>query len=337
MVGDMPDMLTGAQPTDAAVRYEGEDGVELSPEEQLETQLGVKLNDELRASIEDKNQWFIEKNYWQKSAIVFAGPLFNFILAIALVFFSVAMYGKEELSDLPEIEAIMKGSPAQNAGLEPGDMISSVEGKEIKTWDELSEFIFNSEGKALSLVAKRGDELISTNVTPQSQEVGDVSGNSKKSYFIGINRKRDRVKASMSEALKIGFQWTYDVSRLTLEGIGGMLTGSVSKKDIAGPVFIFQAAADKAEEGLESLLQFMALLSVSLAVLNLLPVPVLDGGHLVFFLLEAITGPMSVKKKEIAQLVGFVLLLSLMVFAVSNDLTRDDSKLSKEFEWKEEK
>ena len=116
-----------------------------------------------------------------------------------------------------------------------------------------------------------------------------------------------------------------------------MLTGNVSKNDIAGPVFIFQTAADKAEEGLESLIQFTALLSVSLAVLNLLPVPVLDGGHLVFFLLEALLGPMSVKKKEIAQLIGFALLISLMVFAVSNDLTRDTSKLSNEFEWKEEK
>ena len=274
-------MLTGAQPTDAMVRSEGvssegDDAEELSPEEQLETQLGVKLNDELRASIEDKNQWFIEKNYWQKSAIVFAGPLFNFILAILLVFFSVAMYGKEELSNLPEIEAIMKGSPAQNAGLEPGDIISSVDGNGIKTWDELSDFIFNSQGNALSLEAKRGSEVIKTKVTPQSQEIDSISGESKKSYFIGINRKRERVKATLSEAFKIGFQWTYDVSRLTLEGIGGMLTGSVSKNDIAGPVFIFQAAADKAEEGLESLLQFMALLSVSLAVLNLLPVPVLD-------------------------------------------------------------
>ena len=114
-----------------------------------------------------------------------------------------------------------------------------------------------------------------------------------------------------------------------------MLTGNVSKNDIAGPIFIFEAAADRAEKGLESLLQFMALLSVSLAVLNLLPVPVLDGGHLVFFLIEAIVGPLSIKKKEIAQSIGFLLLMALMVFAVSNDLTRETNKISHEFEWED--
>jgi len=334
MVGDMPDMITGAQPTDDLVRSEGE---ELDEQEILEAQLGVKLNDELKASIEDKNQWFIEKNYWQKSAIVFAGPLFNFLLSIILIFFSVALYGQEEPSDLAIIGDVMKGSPAQNAGLEPGDLIASIQGKKISKWVELAEKIQASEGKVLSLSATRQGELLNLRVKPQAQEIKNVKGDTKESYFIGINRKTSRVETSLYEAAKIGVVWTYNVSKLTLDGIFGMFAGNVSKNDIAGPVFIFQAAADKAEEGFESLIHFTALLSVSLAILNLLPVPVLDGGHLVFFLLEAIFGPMSIKKKEAAQLVGFLLLLSLMVFAVSNDLTRDTSKLSQDFEWEEEK
>ncbi len=335
MVGDMPDMITGAQPTDDLVRSEGQE--EFSEEEILETQLGVKLNDELKASIEDKNQWFIEKNYWQKSAIVFAGPLFNFILSIFLVTFSVVLYGQEEPSDLAIIGDVMKGSPAQNAGLEPGDLIASIEGQEITKWVELAEKIQGSKGNAVSLSAKRKGELLNLRVRPQSQEIKNIKGEANQSYFIGINRQTSRVDTGLFDAAKIGVLWTYNVSKLTLDGIFGMFTGSVSKKDIAGPVFIFQAAAEKAEEGFESVMHFMALLSVSLAVLNLLPVPVLDGGHLVFFFLEAIFGPMSTKKKEAAQLVGMVLLLSLMVFAVTNDLTRDTTKLSQDFEWEEEK
>lgn len=328
MVGDMPDMITGTQPTDAAVR----DGA-LLDDQVLEAQLGVKLNPELKAALEDKNQWFIEKNYWQKSAIVFAGPFFNFILAILLVIISVTLYGQEEVSELPVIGGVMKGSPAETAGLKFGDLVSEVNKKEIKNWEQLAKAIHKSKGSEVNLVIRRNSETVNLVVVPQAQSMKLVSGGERKAYYIGINRQTTRVQTDFIEAVKIGFLWTYETTRMTLEGIVGMFKGKVSKNDLAGPIFIFEAVGDRAEKGLESVIHLTALLSVSLAVLNLLPIPVLDGGHLLFFFIEAIIGPLSVRKKEIAQSVGMLFLLAIMVFAVSNDLTREANTASGDFKW----
>ena len=330
MVGDMPDMITGPQATDEIVR----DG-HLPDDQTLEANLGVKMNPELKASLLDKNKWFIEKNYWQKSAIVFAGPFFNFMLSIFLVIVSVSLYGQEELSDQPIIGAVMKGSPADVSGLKMGDLVSQVNGTEVRTWNQLAKAIHDSEGGEVKLDLRRSSENLNLVVTPQSQSVKLITGGEKKAYFIGINRKTTRVDSDFLEAVKIGFLWTYDTSKLTLSGIWGMFKGNVSKNDLAGPIFIFEAVGEKAEQGLESVIHLTALLSISLGVLNLLPIPVLDGGHLLFFLIEAIIGPMSIRKKEIAQSVGMLFLLAIMVFAVSNDLTRDSNKTSQDFKWEE--
>lgn len=332
MVGDMPDMITGPQATDEIVR-EGE----LPDDETLEANLGVKMNPELKASLSDRSKWFIEKNYWQKSAIVFAGPFFNFMLAIFLVIVSVSLYGQEELSDQPVIGAVMHDSPADVSGLKMGDLVYQVNGAEVKTWEELAKAIHDSEGGEVKLDVRRATETLNLVVTPQAQTVKLMTGGEKKAYFIGINRKSTRVESNFLDAVKIGFLWTYDTSKLTLSGIWGMIRGKGSKSDLAGPIFIFEAVGEKAEQGLESVIHLTALLSISLGVLNLLPIPVLDGGHLLFFLIEAIIGPISIRKKEIAQSVGMLLLLAVMVFAVSNDLTRDSNKTSQDFKWDQPK
>lgn len=332
MVGDMPDMITGVQPTDEAIR----DG-KLPDREILEAQLGVKLNPELKAALEDKKQWFIEKNYWQKSAIVFAGPFFNFILAVLLVIISVSLYGQEEVSDMPIIGGVMKGSPAETAGLKYGDLVFEANKKEVKKWEDLAKEIHFSKGAQVDLSVRRSGEVINLSVHPQEQSMKLISGGEKKAYFIGINRKTTRIESSFLEAVEIGFLWTYDTTKMTLAGIWGMFKGKVSKNDLAGPIFIFEAVGERAEKGLESVIHLTALLSVSLAVLNLLPIPVLDGGHLLFFFIEALIGPMSVRKKEIAQSVGMLFLLAIMVFAVSNDLTRESNSTSSDFKWEQPK
>ena len=332
MVGDMPDMITGPQITDQAVREEDK-----LDDDTLEAHLGVKLNPELRAALADKNQWFIEKNYWQKSAIVFAGPFFNFILAVFLVVTSVVLYGQEDVSDLPVIGGVSKGSPAENAGLKQGDLVFKANNQEIKKWEELAKTIHDSEGKDVSLGIRRSSEIINLIVTPQVQSMKLINGGEKNLYLIGINRQTTRIQSDIFQAIEIGFSWTYETTKLTLTGLLGMLKGNVSKNDLAGPIFIFEEVGQRAEKGLESVIHLTALLSVSLAVLNLLPIPVLDGGHLLFFFIEAIVGPMSIRKKEIAQSIGMLFLLAIMVFAVSNDLTREPNSTTKEYKWEKAK
>lgn len=141
--------------------------------------------------------------------------------------------------------------------------------------------------------------------------------------MIGIGQKMNRNSASPGYAVLLGLEKTWDVIYFTIDGMVGMIVGRISADNLAGPLFIFSAAGDQAQKGAESLLHFMALLSVSLGVLNLLPIPVLDGGHLLVFFLEAIFGPISLRKKEVAQNIGAALLLCLMLYAVRNDLMRD--------------
>lgn len=297
MLGDMPDPITGEEEADAKVRSESEE----------------------ESHLENRKNWFIHKTALQKSAIVFAGPFFNFILTIVVIFFCVAIYGEKLPNLSPAIGSIIEDSPAQRSGLQKGDLVKSINEKEIKTWPELQETIYQGSGEPLNLkIIRNGIENIIT-VQPELKMVND-----EKHYLIGVGalEEYETKPASILTAAKISFIWTFDKAYLNYMGIWGMITGKVSSDQIAGPIYIVKLTGTKAEEGLEGLLYLTAFLSISLAVLNLLPIPILDGGHILFFLLEAIVGPISIKKKEIAQHVGLAMLLFLMVFAVKNDLTR---------------
>lgn len=316
MVGDMPDSLTGAQATDDAVR-DGDE--EVRPESPLQEE----FHPEAEAMLRDRSRWFIEKGFWAKFAIVFAGPLFNFLLTLFFIFLCLAVYGERIRDKTPQLGGVMVGSPAEKASLRAGDLVKSLDGKPISDWDQLAETIHDGTGAPLALRIVRDGKELDVTAQPEAKVIG--RGNERKNvYFLGITPLERYEHRSMSifEAAKYSFLVTRDNTIEIYSGIWSMIRGKISSDELAGPLYIVKAAGHHAEKGLEDLMYLTAALSVSLAVLNLLPIPILDGGHLMFFILEALIGPISIRKKEVAQQLGLVFLLSLMVFAIKNDLFR---------------
>ncbi|MCC6220843.1 MAG: RIP metalloprotease RseP [Deltaproteobacteria bacterium] len=314
MVGDMPEVLSGPQATDEAVRK----GDSANSHEQTEKS---DLSPEERALSADRSRWFIEKPLLQRSAIVFAGPLFNFLLAWLMVTSCIAVFGQEKVDEAPVIGSTMAGYPAEAAGIKAQDRAVLLNGSAVESWLDLSERIRSGDGSEISIKVLRAGEELEFSVKPQRKEIGSGS-DAEAFYLIGIGPSLLRHDATIGEATASGLIWIYGWTAKTLGGLWGMISGQVSPKELAGPIFIFQEAGRQAQKGVEQLVYFVAVLSISLAVLNLLPIPVLDGGHLLFFLLEAIMGPISIKKREIAQQVGLVFLLLLMGLAIRNDIVR---------------
>ncbi len=310
MVGDIPDMITGAQATDEAVRMEDK------TEDQIEGE-----SEAARRLFADRSCWFIEKGFWAKSAIVFAGPLFNFVFAFFVASYCGFQYGERVQVDTPVLGEIIKNSPGERAGLKEKDLVKSIDGVAITKWKDLATTIHGANGRTLLLQVEREGKPVELSATPQGVTVGS-GPESKKVYFLGISPYVEIVPVTGFSAFRYGWDWISIMTKQTYTGLWGMFRGQVSPNELAGPIFIFQEAGRQVEKGFESLFYFMAIISVSLAVLNLLPIPVLDGGHLLFFLIEALIGPIGIKKKEVAQQIGMLFLLCLMAFALRNDVVR---------------
>lgn len=333
LVGDMPDIITGPEITDQLVR--DETSLETTPHIEDEFP-GEELAPEAQKMIQDRKRWFVVQSLPTRFAIVFAGPLFNLLFAFVLVFCNVAIFGEEVPDDLPKIGMVMKGLPAEQAGLQIGDEVLSIQGTRMGSWKELASRIHDGPETEMAMIIKRDNEPQEVVVKPLKKEILGPEGKPISVYIIGIGPTSHREKIGIGDSLNISGRWCLNASVGVYQGLWGMLTGKISPKELAGPLYIFDVASEQAKEGIEKLLIFMAFLSLSLAVLNLLPIPVLDGGHLFFFVLEALIGPISVKKKEIAQQVGVAILVGLMVLAIRNDITRkqvqkkSDSELSVE-------
>jgi regulator of sigma E protease len=274
-------------------------------------------NDEIPAELlNNKKKWFVEKPRFQQAMVVLAGPVANLITAVLFVFVSLVIYGKDIPVTTATIGTIFDKSPAQEAGLKDGDLVLKMNEKPITTWQDLRSVVSDSNGNPISVFLKRGDEEQTLTVIPKKKP------GTESQYLIGVEQKSLSEPTGVVESAKLAFMWTGGESVRTLGGIWGMVSGAISAKELAGPIFILDAAGNQAKKGLQSILHFMALLSVSLAVLNLLPIPILDGGHLFFYLIESIFGPIRIQIKEKAQLVGGFLLLLLMGFALTNDIRR---------------
>jgi regulator of sigma E protease len=275
---------------------------------------------EIEESLKDRA--FSNKKLWQRFLIVFAGPFFNFILAVIL-FALIFKVGFPHL--LPTIGKIQKGMPAYEAGLKPGDKIVGINSYKIKFWDDLSEHIKNNAGKKLIFKIERGNKIFETTIIPKVSESKNIFGETIKVGLIGVSPKGDVIKVSYGffESINKALVKTYDMTVLMIEGIKKMIQRIVPADSIGGPIMIFQLAKTTADQGILSLLHFMAFISINLAILNLLPIPVLDGGHLLFYAIEGITRrPVSVKVREKAQMIGLALILLLMFFAFYNDIMR---------------
>jgi regulator of sigma E protease len=224
------------------------------------------------------------------------------------------------------VTRVQPGSPARAAGLEAGDEIVAVDGTPVAEWDELSRLIRARPGLPTLLTVVRDGKRFQVQVTPARQEERDANGQVQEIGIIGVLRGEpavQRERLNPVRAVWAGVEETVSTSATLIQGVWRIIEGRISARTIGGPVMIAQVTGEVAQRGLKNLINWTALLSINLAILNLLPIPILDGGHLLFSLIEWLRGkPVSLRKREIAQQVGFVLLVGLMIFAFYNDIFR---------------
>ena len=271
---------------------------------------------------QDERRSFVKQHVLKKIAIVVAGPLFNFLFAI-LAFAVIFMVGVPSLTT--DIGSIQSGSPAEVAGIRAGDSVQSIDGRSVGRWSDLAEIITTSGGKELTLKLKRDGTLQDVRVKPESVKVKNVFGEDVDSWKIGVGASSNTFieRQNPIRALWTGTEQTWAITELTLVSIVKMVQGIVSPDSLGGPILIAQMAGAHVKKGIMNFVFFMALLSINLAVLNLFPIPVLDGGHLMFFLIELVTGKeVNIKWRERAQQVGFFILVMLMIFVFYNDIMR---------------
>ncbi len=222
------------------------------------------------------------------------------------------------------IGQVLPGHIAEQAGLKSGDRILAVDGKPLGEWEQLAKIIHKSPGKAVRLTVDRGGQRFEVDVTPRATRQRTEAGEEEIGLIgIGPAAESQYRRLNPVTALIAGAKKTADLSMLIVEGFVKLIQAKISPKTIGGPILIAQMAGEVVQRGPVELLSFTALLSINLAILNLLPIPVLDGGHLLFSLIEWVRGkPVSLRKREIAQQVGMVLLVGLMIFAFYNDIFR---------------
>jgi regulator of sigma E protease len=283
--------------------------------------VGEGLDDEVAEA--EKERSFSHKAVWKRMIIVFSGPLFNLIFAVIVFVVGFLMVGQVILTS--EIGDVKPGFPAHQAGLRQGDRIVKMAGRPISTWKELPEVVRNSPGKPISIIFVREGNQYSTVVTPITSTVKNIFGEDVQESVIGVTPSGNFInkELGLSESFQAGIFQAWGISKMTLVSLIKLIQRKVPLETLGGPIFIAQLAGQQAQEGWINLLFFTALLSINLAILNLLPIPILDGGHLIFFAMEWIIGkPLSLKKREVAQQVGMFILILLMVFVFYNDIIR---------------
>jgi regulator of sigma E protease len=266
---------------------------------------------------------FTHKHVFKRILIVAAGPFFNIVLAVIIFFIIFTVYGTFILKPVAGI--IEEDSPAQQSGMIKGDFIKAIDGQPVSDWEEMAEIISGSNGRSLSITVQRNGDLLKLDIQPRLKTAKNIFGEETDRYAIGIASAGDYYTKDLNlfEALFESVKQTYKITYLTVLSIVKLVQGTLSAKTLGGPIMIAEMAGQQAREGIANLAFFIALLSINLAVLNFLPIPVLDGGHLLFFFIEAVVGkPVNTRMREIAQQVGIFALIVLMIYVFYNDITR---------------
>ena len=256
----------------------------------------------------------------QRAAIVAAGPIANFILAIVIFAAVFTFYGKQATP--ARVETVQPNSAAQDAGLQPGDLIVSIKGKKIETFTRHAALVSASAGEPLEIEVDRGGARVMLRATPKLTEIKDNFGNVHRMGVLGITGARaPPVPVNPVVAVKLGVEETWFVIERTLSYIGGVVVGKESADQLGGPIRIAQVSGQVATAGFVALIHLAAVLSISIGLLNLFPIPLLDGGHLLFYAIEAVRGrPLSERAQEYGFRFGLAVVLLLMLFATYNDL-----------------
>ena len=271
----------------------------------------------------DSHRSFSDQPPVKRIAIAAAGPLFNLFLAFFLFLGIYIFSGYPVIT--AEVGQVRAGAPADKAGIQKGDIIEYIDGKKINQWDDIKELIKDSSGRSLNITIIRGDERLSKIIVPEEEVVKTVFGEEVKSALIGIVSSGDIKTLNLGplQVIAAAGKKTWEIIALTVLVVVKLFQGVIPLKTVGGPIMIGQLAGDIARESVSYLFPFMAVISINLAILNLLPVPILDGGLILFLLIEIIIRkPISLRKKEMAQKVGFFLLVLLMAIVFYNDLAR---------------
>ena len=271
---------------------------------------------------EDAERAFNNQHVLKRIAIAAAGPIFNLILAFFL--FWLLYWSAGAYIVTPEIGQVSPDSPAMKAGLQKGDLIVAIQDKEIKDWLEIKEIVQDKAGIPLQISVKRGKEVLTFNVVPE-EVTQELMGQEIKSALIGIvsSGKGKQLEFGPIGAVQRAFKETWDWIERIVFVIVRLFQGRLSYKLLGGPLMIGQMTGEMAKQSYSLLIPFTAVISVNLAVINLFPIPILDGGLIIFFLVELLIGkPVSLRKREFAQKVGFIMLIFLMLIVTINDLLR---------------
>jgi regulator of sigma E protease len=293
--------------------------VKMFGENPSEVAEGKLSSDELKRS-------FATRPVWQRFIIVAGGPIFNLIFAMFLFFFIVFVAGLPHPVDNTGIGGVGQDSPAAEAGLQAGDSIIAIDGQETKLWEDVSLLIKNSEGREVVITVRRGGDTLEIAVKPRMETTKNIFGEEVgERFMVGIARSEEVIyeRVGFVKSLQAGISQTWSWMYLTVMGLVKIIQKVVPASELGGPILIAKIAGERMEAGWINFLYFMGVLSVNLGILNLLPIPILDGGHLVFFSVEAILRkPLNLRTMEILQQIGLVLLASLMIFVFYNDLVR---------------
>ncbi len=272
---------------------------------------------------EEKAVSFYHKRLGQRAAIVFAGPLANFVFAIIVLAGLFFTSGAPKL--LAGVGEVQKGSAADKAGIVVGDKIIKIAGQEVKWFEELRQVVIKNPNISLSMEVIRDKTQLTIIAIPKAKIV-EEGGVEKEIGLLGVTPNPEMIEymnVGPLDAMLMGVERTYGLTVRILEAVGLMITGAVSKEELGGPLRIAQMSGQMAQGGTASLVFFLAALSINLGLINLFPIPMLDGGHLLFYFIEAIIGrPLNEKAQEYSFRFGLILVLLLMVFVTWNDLVQ---------------
>jgi regulator of sigma E protease len=271
-------------------------------------------------SPEDKAVSFFHKPVGARAAVVVAGPIANFLLAIMILAGVALIVGERSVNPSPRIDEVVASSPAQTAGFEPGDVVQSIDGREVHSFAEMQSIVSGAAHQTLDIVVDRSGKPVTLQATPTEDHGKAV---------LGVKHSKitpDEVKVETVgplEAIRYGVEQTWMIISGTLSGIYGILTLRESASQLGGPIMIAVISHQVASEGFVELLKLAALLSTSIGLLNLFPIPLLDGGHLLFYAIESARGrPLSERAQEVGFKIGLAIVVVLMVLATKNDLVK---------------
>jgi regulator of sigma E protease len=293
------------------------------------------FGDENAASVPDAEQLaamtepqrrdsFFHKSVGARAAVVAAGPIANFILAVVIFSGIFMFYGQQ--STTARVDTVQSESAAAAAGFKPGDVVIAINGRKIDTFSDMQRTVSISAGETLAVDVDRGGQLLTLRAIPALKEIKDSFGNTHRVGVLGISRSMapDDLKlqpVGPIDAIVLGVGETWFVVERTLSYIGGVVVGREAADQLGGPIRIAQVSGQVATAGLIALIHLAAVLSVSIGLLNLFPIPLLDGGHLLFYAIEAVRRrPLSERAQEVGFRIGLALVLMLMLFATFNDI-----------------